>query len=161
MLRKFGGHAMAAGLTLAADQFEQFRQAFAETVALLAPADIFTSVIDTDGLLEESELTLKNAELLAHAFPWGQGFPAPRFDGEFEVLDQRVVGERHLKLTLGLPGCRGVIDAIHFNAPVADWPRNCQRVSGIYQLGVNDYRGQRSPQLLFEYLVPVISRDRG
>lgn len=161
MLRKFGGHAMAAGLTLAADQFEQFRQAFAESVALLAPADIFTSVIDTDGLLEESELTLKNAELLAHAFPWGQGFPAPRFDGEFEVLDQRVVGERHLKLTLGLPASRGVIDAIHFNAPVADWPRNCQRVCGIYQLGVNDYRGQRSPQLLFEYLVPVISRDRG
>jgi single-stranded-DNA-specific exonuclease len=155
MLRKFGGHAMAAGLTLAADQFELFRQAFAETVALLAPAEIFTSVIDTDGVLEETDLTLNNAELLAHAFPWGQGFPAPRFDGEFEVLDQRVVGERHLKLTLGLPASRGVIDAIHFNAPVADWPRNCRRVTGIYQLGVNEYRGQRSPQLLFEHLVPL------
>ena len=66
-----------------------------------------------------------------------------------------MVGERHLKLTLGLPASRGVIDAIHFNAPVADWPRNCRRVVGIYQLGVNEYRGQRSPQLLFEHLAPL------
>jgi len=155
MLRKFNGHAMAAGLTLAADQLELFRRAFAETVTQLAPPEIFTSIIDTDGMLEEVDITLKNAELLGHAFPWGQDFPAPRFDGEFEVLDQRVVGERHLKLTLGLPSTRGVIDAIHFNAPVADWPRNCRRVAGIYQLGVNDYRGQRTAQLLFEHLIPL------
>lgn len=155
LLRKFGGHAMAAGLTLPAAHLQTFRQSFAETVALLAPAEIFTSVVDTDGELAEEEITLRNAELLAHAFPWGQGFPAPRFDGEFEVLDQRVVGERHLKLTLGLPSTRAVVDAIHFNAPVADWPRNCRRVAGVYQLGVNEYRGQRSAQLLFEHLVPV------
>lgn len=155
MLNKFGGHAMAAGLTLALDQLDAFRKAFNDTVMELAPPEIFNPVIDTDGALEETEITLANAEMLNNAFPWGQNFPPPRFDGEFEVLSQRIVGERHLKLTLGLPALRGVIDAIHFNAPVDTWPQNCKRVSGIYRLDVNEFRGQRNAQILFEHLIPV------
>ena len=155
MLTRFGGHAMAAGLTLAREHLARFQQAFDETVIELAPPAIFNPVIDTDGALEDADITLANAELLNHAFPWGQNFPPPLFDGEFEVLNQRVVGERHLKLTLGLPSSRGVVDAIHFNAPVDRWPQGCKRVAGIFRLEVNEFRGQRNPQLLFEHLIPL------
>ena len=155
LLHKFGGHAMAAGMTLSAQRLAEFTALFASTVAEFAPVGAFANVVETDGALDDSELTLKNAELLAHAFPWGQGFPAPCFDGEFEVLEQRVVAERHLKLTLGLPASGGIIDAIHFNAALERWSAGCRRVAGVYQLNVNEYRGQRSPQLLFDYLVPA------
>ena len=155
MLNKFGGHAMAAGLTLAQNQLEAFQQAFNRTVEELAPPAIFNPVVETDGELSDGDISLANAELLNHAFPWGQNFPPPLFDGEFEVLNQRIVGERHLKLTLGLPGTRSVVDAIHFNAPVEKWPKDCTRVTGIYRLEVNEFRGQRNPQLLFEHLAPA------
>jgi len=112
-------------------------------------------VVETDGALEEADLCLDTAELLSHRFPWGQGFPPPRFDGEFEVLDSRVVGERHLKLTLGLPGCGGVVDGIHFNADLDQLGDRLRRVYGIYRLEVNEFRGNRNPQLLFEHLRPA------
>lgn len=155
LLRRFGGHAMAAGLTLEAARLDAFRALFAEVVAELAPPDIFSPVVETDGALEDAEITLANAELLTTALPWGHRFPPPRFDGEFEVLDQRVVGERHLALTLGLPAVNGVVDGIHFNAAVQDWPARCRRVRGVYELCVNEFRGRRSPRLVFEHLIPV------
>lgn len=155
MLNKFGGHAMAAGLSLKKEHLGDFTAAFNQIVTELAPPEIFNPVIDTDGNLEDSDITLANAEMLNHAYPWGQNFPAPKFDGEFEVLSHRIVGERHLKLTLGLPGTRGIIDAIHFNIDVPKWPGKIKRVSGIYRLDVNEFRGQRNAQLLFEHLVPL------
>ncbi|AFT69797.1 Single-stranded-DNA-specific exonuclease RecJ [Alloalcanivorax dieselolei B5] len=155
LLQKFGGHAMAAGLTLERRYLAEFTEAFQAAVTAQADEDVFLDVIDTDGELGEVDITLANAELLSHRFPWGQGFPPPRFDGVFEVLNHRVVGERHLKLTLGLPDVGAAVDGIFFNAPVADLPTRIQRVEGIYRLEVNEFRGQRNPQLLFEYLQVV------
>ncbi|MCU5783538.1 single-stranded-DNA-specific exonuclease RecJ [Alcanivorax balearicus MACL04] len=155
LLQKFGGHAMAAGLTLERRHLAEFTSAFQAAVAAQADEDVFLDVIDTDGELGELDITLANAELLSHRFPWGQGFPPPRFDGVFEVLNHRVVGERHLKLTLGLPAAGAAVDGIFFNAPVADLPTRIQRVEGVYRLEVNEFRGQRNPQLLFEYLQVV------
>ena len=155
LLQKFGGHAMAAGLTLERRHLAEFTAAFQAAVAAQADEDVFLDVIDTDGELGERDITLANAELLSHRFPWGQGFPPPRFDGVFEVLNHRVVGERHLKLTLGLPDVGAAVDGIFFNAPVADLPSRIQRVEGVYRLEVNEFRGQRNPQLLFEYLQVV------
>lgn len=155
LLSKFGGHAMAAGLSLDEHQFSAFETAFAKAVGERLAPNALEKTVETDGELTEKNLTLENAELLSHRFPWGQGFPPPCFDGEFEVLNHRIVGERHLKLTLGLPGVRGVIDAIHFNVPVAALPSRIARVRGVYRLEVNEFRGQRNPQLLFEHLVAV------
>jgi len=155
LLHKFGGHAMAAGMTLRAADLPAFTEAFQAAVAAVAADDLFDEVVETDGALEEADLCLETAEMLSHRFPWGQGFPPPRFDGEFEVLDSRVVGERHLKLTLGLPGCGGVVDGIHFNADLDQLGGRLRRVHGIYRLEVNDFRGRRNPQLLFEHLRPL------
>ncbi len=155
LLSKFGGHAMAAGLSLELDKLDQFKVAFEKAVSELLSPRALEKVVETDGELDDHELSLSNAELLSHRFPWGQGFPAPCFDGEFEVLKHRIVGERHLKLTLGLPGVNGIIDAIHFNVPVEALPSRIARVRGVYRLEVNEFRGQRNPQLLFEHLIPM------
>ena len=152
LLQKFGGHAMAAGMTLAADALEDFHGAFVEAVTELAPDSLFDQVLETDGELPQQELNLANAELLSHGFPWGQGFPAPSFEGRFEVLDRRIVGERHLKLTLGLPETKGVIDGIYFGAPPEMLQSRAREVSGVFRLEVNVFRGRRNPQLVFEYL---------
>ncbi|WP_414431029.1 single-stranded-DNA-specific exonuclease RecJ [Alcanivorax sp. IL3] len=155
LLSKFGGHAMAAGLSLERDKLDQFKVAFEKAVSELLSPKALEKVVETDGELDDHELSLANAELLSHRFPWGQGFPAPSFDGEFEVLKHRIVGERHLKLTLGLPGVSGIIDAIHFNVPVEALPKRISRVRGVYRLEVNEFRGQRNPQLLFEHLITL------
>ncbi len=155
LLEKFGGHAMAAGLTLARDAYPDFQAAFLEAVGEMLDPAALSPVVVTDGALEDTDISLGTAELLGTAQPWGQGFPAPQFDGEFEVLDQRVLQDRHLKLTLGLPGVSGVIDGLLFNAPVDKWPGKPGRVRGVYQLSVNEFRGRRSPQLIFQHLVPA------
>lgn len=158
MLHRFGGHAMAAGLTLAAEALDAFRQVFRRVVSEHLPPGALDPVVETDGELAEEQLALSTAELLTHGFPWGQGFPPPTFDGEFEVLDQKVVGERHLKFTLGLPSVKGVIDGIHFNADLDSFARPAARVRGVYRLEVNEYRGRRQPQLVFTHLVPLKRR---
>ena len=155
LLSKFGGHAMAAGLSLELEKLDAFKAAFEKAVGELLSPKALERIVETDGELEDHELSLTNAELLSHRFPWGQGFPAPSFDGEFEVLKHRIVGERHLKLTLGLPGVSGVIDAIHFNVAVDALPSRINKVRGVYRLEVNEFRGQRNPQLLFEHLIPL------
>lgn len=158
MLHRFGGHAMAAGLTLAKEALESFRQAFRMVVSEHLPPGALDPVVETDGELAEEQLALSTAELLTHGFPWGQGFPPPTFDGEFEVLDQKVVGERHLKFTLGLPSVSGVIDGIHFNADLDSFARPAARVRGVYRLEVNEFRGRRQPQLVFTHLEPLKRR---
>ena len=152
LLHRFGGHAMAAGMTLATASLPRFRDALSEAVQAMAQPGLFDEVVETDGELSAAELDLAHAELLCHAFPWGQGFAAPSFDGEFEVLDHRVVGERHLKLTLGLPQTGAIIDAIHFNADLPRLASPLRAVRGVYRLDVNVWQGRRSPQLIFEYL---------
>lgn len=154
LLRKFGGHAMAAGVTLERDQFDAFRAAFDREVrAKISDADLQHRVL-SDGELTDSELSLTLAEVLRDAGPWGQGFPEPIFDGEFDVIERRVVGERHLKLALRGNGQRAY-DAIAFNAVENGTAPSWERVRAAYRLDVNEYRGTRALQLVLEYVEPV------
>ncbi|MBK9131026.1 MAG: single-stranded-DNA-specific exonuclease RecJ [Gammaproteobacteria bacterium] len=153
LIVKFGGHAMAAGLTLRPADFPAFQAAFEEEVRRhLDPAEL-RGVIYSDGELAADEISLDVAELLRDAGPWGQGFPEPVFDGRFEVAERRCVGARHVKMVLRLPGTRRHVDAIAFNTRVDQCPAVSGEIRIAYRLDVNEYRGQRSPQLIIEHIV--------
>lgn len=152
MLRKFGGHAMAAGLTLERRHLEAFRSAFDEEVSHHLSEDDLQGKVISDGELAPDELSLAVAELLRDAGPWGQGFPEPLFDGLFDVATQRVVGEKHLKLGLRLPGAVKTLDAIAFNSVHDGKPPAYTRVRAAYKLDVNEYQGYRTLQLILEHL---------
>lgn len=152
LLEKFGGHAMAAGLTLQASAYEAFTQAFDTEVRRVATEDLLTGVIHSDGVLSRQELNLQTAQALREAGPWGQGFPEPIFDGEFEIVERRIVGERHLKLQVRPVDEPVVMDAIAFNMTDRDWPEVVQRVHLAYRLDVNEFNGRVNPQLMVEQL---------
>lgn len=156
LISRFGGHAMAAGLSLRTRDYPQFCAAFAAEVTALLTEDDLQARILTDGEVRAEELTLNTAQLLREFGPWGQGFPEPSFDGEFEILQQRMLGAKHLKLVLCPPGCRQqALDAIAFNVDPALWANcNVARISAVYRLDVNEYRGQRTLQLVLEHLAP-------
>jgi len=153
LLNKFGGHAMAAGLSLPRAHFETFRTAFAEEVARHLGADDLTGKVLTDGQLLPEDMTMELAQSLRAGGPWGQGFPEPLFDGQFEVLGSRVVGEKHLRLTLRQPQGRS-IEAIAFNRAALQ-PSAGSRVEAAYRLDINSYQGNQTLQLVIEYLAPV------
>ncbi len=157
LISRFGGHAMAAGLSLRECDYPRFSQAFAELVAVQLSEEALQACILTDGEVGAEELTLATAELLREAGPWGQGFPEPSFDGEFDVLQQRLLGERHLKLVLSLPGRpQRPFDAIAFNVDGEFWRRcNASRIRAVYRLDVNEFRGQRALQLVIDQLEPL------
>lgn len=152
LIEKFGGHAMAAGLTLRQEHFERFREEFETEVARNVNDEDLRGVIYTDGELAEEELNLELAELLRGTGPWGQGFPQPVFDGVFDVLNHRVVGEQHLKMTLKPRGQSLEVDAIAFNK--ADHARLAENrgVRIAYRPDVNEYKGLHSLQLIVEHL---------
>jgi single-stranded-DNA-specific exonuclease len=153
LLNKFGGHAMAAGLSLPREHFETFRAAFAEEVARHLGADDLTGKVLTDGELLAADMTMELAQSLRAGGPWGQGFPEPLFDGQFEVLGSRVVGEKHLRLTLRQPQGRS-IEAIAFNRAALQ-PSAGSRVEAAYRLDINSYQGNQTLQLVIEYLTPA------
>ncbi len=155
LIRKFGGHAMAAGLTLERARFERFREAFAQAVAEEVPPEALQGVLLSDGELRPEELALEVAEALRDGGPWGQGFPEPLFDGVFEVVQSRIVGDKHLKMVLRHPQSSGWLDAIAFNAVEHGWREAPPAVRLAYRLDVNEFRGRRSVQLLVEYLEPA------
>jgi single-stranded-DNA-specific exonuclease len=155
LVSKFGGHAMAAGLTLQRRHFEDFARAFNEEVMHTLGHDDLFNTLYSDGELAADELCLELAELLRGAGPWGQGFPEPLFDGEFELVQRRIVGEHHLKLVLRIPGSETAIDAIAFRTTDAGWPAEVGRVQLAYKLDVNEYRGVRSVQLIVEHITPI------
>lgn len=155
LLTKFGGHAMAAGMSLALDDFDRFREAFdAEVRRHLGPEDLRREIL-SDGELTDSELNLDLAETLRAGGPWGQGFPEPMFDGVFELVSKRIVGEKHLKLVLRPAGSEQAIDAIAFNTVDDDWPVEVKQVELAYRLDVNEFNGKRSAQLMVEHIEPV------
>ncbi|HET7651049.1 MAG TPA: single-stranded-DNA-specific exonuclease RecJ [Gammaproteobacteria bacterium] len=154
LVEKFGGHAMAAGLTLGADRFQPFAEAFDAEVRLRLAADDLTGVIHTDGELAPDWLTLECALMLRDAGPWGQGFPEPSFDGEFRVLERRIVGGAHLKLALMSPGNRR-LEAIAFRQTGDHLPVDCERVRIVYRPDVNEFRGEQRLQLLVDYIEPA------
>jgi len=150
LITKFGGHAMAAGLSLPKDHYPAFAAAFDEEVSRHLSRDDLSGVIYSDGELSGQELSLETAQLLRDASPWGQGFPAPLFDGDFNVVSHRVVGQRHLKMTLTPERGGSQIDAIAFNTEVL--PGGRQQVHLAYRLDVNEFRGIVSPQLIVEHM---------
>lgn len=156
MMLKFGGHAMAAGLSLQSDRFEEFQQRFAALVGEWLDPALLQGEIWSDGALHPQEMTLDVAEMLRDAGPWGQMFPEPLFDGRFRVLQQRLVGERHLKLMLEPIGGGPLLDGIAFNIDTACWPDNGVReVEIAYKLDVNEFRGNRSVQLIIDNIWPL------
>jgi len=156
LISKFGGHAMAAGLTLNSGALDQFKVAFDQAVREQLSADDLDQRIETDGELSASEMSLELAERLREAGPWGHHFPEPLFDGQFSVLQQRIVGQRHLKLVL-MDAKTGIsVDAIHFNADMDCWPDQAiVSVRAVYKLDVNEFRGQRNVQLMVDYIEPL------
>jgi single-stranded-DNA-specific exonuclease len=155
MIERFGGHAMAAGLSLAPSSLEAFREALAAEVAARLEPGALDGVLLTDGELEESEFNLATAQLLRDAGPWGQGFPEPLFDGCFDLLDARLVGRDHLKLRLRTAGGTRVVDGIAFRQAERLGGARPARLRLAYRLAVNEYAGVRSAQLLVEYLEPA------
>ncbi len=152
LISKFGGHAMAAGLTLLEVDYADFCTAFDQEVRLhLAPEDI-CGVIHSDGELEPEQINLELAELLRDAGPWGQHFPEPIFDGEFMLVNSRVVGERHLKLVLTTQDKDNFLDAIAFNQADMQPQSNQEKLRAAYRLDVNEFRGNRSCQMIIEYM---------
>lgn len=156
LILKFGGHAMAAGLSIPRNRLADFEQAFAQCIAETAAPEIFAAKLLSDGELDAEELVQDTAQLLQDAGPWGQQFPEPRFDGEFLLINQRIVGEKHLKLVVAPFGApQQVIDAIAFNVDLAQWPNpDAQRVYLYYGLDINHFRGSTQLQLMVESLQP-------
>lgn len=152
LILKFGGHAMAAGLSIDESSLGAFEQAFEAQCADKLSGICLEDKIETDGPLLDTELNCETAEVLSHAGPWGQGFPEPRFDNTFTILDQRLVGERHLKLILQPEGSHCQIEAIAFYVDLKQWPcRQTKRIGAVYQLDVNRYCGRSRLQLILDY----------
>jgi single-stranded-DNA-specific exonuclease len=151
LITKFGGHAMAAGLTITPAFFEEFKNIFDKIVAEQLSEDDLNASLLSDGELSAHELTLEIAEVLREAGPWGQSFPEPLFDGKFDVIDQRLVGGKHLKMVLAKEN--HTLDAIAFNVDLNNWPNyRCQQINVAYRIDVNEFRGKRSVQLIVEHL---------
>lgn len=152
LLSKFGGHAMAAGLSIKLHDYPHFALLFADAVAAKLTKVDLEQKAWSDGQLDPRHLTLGFAEQLQQAAIWGQAFPEPAFDGVFDVYQCRIVGKQHLKLVLKLPFSNLLIDAIAFFADKPEIWLGCRKVNAVYKLDINEYRGQRSLQLQLQYL---------
>lgn len=154
LINKFGGHAMAAGLSLKKESFAEFTKLFQQECEQQLRPDMLQATCYTDGELTQQELGLELAELLRYnAGPWGQDFPEPLFEGCFRLLAQRLVGDRHLKMTLVSPDAGKQIDAIAFNVNLSHWPNHrAERINARYRLGINYYQGRKTLQLIVESL---------
>ncbi len=149
LLGRYGGHAMAAGLSLPAAHFDAFADAFDRTARRQLDEAALAAECHSDGELGHADFVRPLAEQLRHGGPWGQGFPDPCFDGEFEVLDWRVVGQTHLKLNLLAAGASAPVSAIHFSAYTGAPPPI--RVHAVYQLETDDFRDRAGVQLMLRH----------
>lgn len=154
LLEKFGGHAMAAGLSLPLVHLDEFSQLFDREVQRHLSQDDLRGVLFSDGELSVAELTLASAEQLRTAGPWGQGFPEPLFDGVFELISHRILAEKHVKMVLRVPGEESYIDAIAFNQATHLSQSLNTQLHVAYKLDVNIWQGRRSAQLIVEYFQP-------
>jgi single-stranded-DNA-specific exonuclease len=157
MITKFGGHAMAAGLTIGEDRYADFAGAVAEQADRLYPDADFSGAIVSDGTISDDDVArcgglLQTARVLRDAGPWGSGFPEPTFSGDFELVEQRTVGENHLKMRLRAVGGREVVDAIAFNQA---GPAYRGVVQLAYRLDVNEWQGRETPQLIVEQIAAL------
>jgi single-stranded-DNA-specific exonuclease len=155
LISKFGGHAMAAGLSLPVAHFNAFCNAYVQAVRRVLTQDQLSGDVYSDGALDHTELSLEVAELIRRAGPWGQGFPEPEFDGIFDIISHRIVGKNHLKLLLKTESLSADIDAIMFNFPASTWCDDLKTLHIVYRLDVNEYQGALSPQLVVTHLQPL------
>nr|WP_299037366.1 single-stranded-DNA-specific exonuclease RecJ [uncultured Psychrobacter sp.] len=154
LITHFGGHAMAAGLTIKRRNFDEFVIAFNKVLAELDP-EVFAEQKFTDGELQASDFSLWFADELANASIWGHGFAAPIFDGVFEVLSFKILKDKHLKLSLRYPDVQYPIDAIYFNFDTDVWDYRAEKVHILFELDVNEWNGKRSLQLMVKDLALV------
>jgi single-stranded-DNA-specific exonuclease len=156
LITKFGGHAMAAGLTLKRVDYENFNAIFVDEVSQRIEQSDLQGIIYSDGELAPEHLNLEVATLLQKGGPWGHGFPEPLFDGVFEITAQRLVGQKHLKLSLRQANFLTEIDGICFNIDTKIWPNyRCTKAHIVYKLGINEYNGRLSLQFMVEHIVPM------
>jgi len=156
LLEKFGGHAMAAGLTIAKSRFSEFQKVFRQQMTETLKNQSPQAEVLTDGSLRPEDFNLDLAALLRESGPWGQHFPEPLFDSTFVIYQQYLLKGKHLKLNLGLEEAPLSIDAIAFNIDEKHWPNpRCKKIYAVYKLDVNEYQGRRSVQLLIEHLQAV------
>ena len=162
LLSKFGGHAMAAGMSFRKMDFPQFVSAFDKQVRSRLCDDDLQAVLHSDGELSKEDFNLSLAQQLRNAGPWGQHFPEPLFDGIFRLVQQRIVGGNHLKMVLAVDNDKQqMLDAILFNIDTDIWPNGrVDRVKVVYKLDVNEFRGRESVQLLVDYIEPLDVRER-
>lgn len=155
LVTKFGGHAMAAGLSLARKDFERFSAAFAAEAARQLSAAQLQAMVESDGEVAADFMTLEAAQVLRSAGPWGQEFPEPLFDGKFILRDQRVLADKHLKMVLSPESEPGkLIDAIAFNVDEDAWPAvDASRIELVFRLDVNEYRNSLNLQLMVERIL--------
>ena len=155
LINKFGGHAMAAGLSIDEQNFNDFKKAFDAAVSAQLSEESKRCIVFTDGELPNDCFTMEFAQLLKQSGPWGQQFPEPVFEHTFELIQQRIVGEKHLKLVLKHQSGR-LVDAIAFGIDVKEWPDTEARfVKVAYQLDINEFRGKFSLQLIVRELEKV------
>lgn len=154
LIKKFGGHAMAAGLSIARDFLNNFMEIFNQVVSNQISETQLQHFLMSDGELEAEHFNLETVSLLRDGGPWGQAFPEPLFDGTFKILDQRIVGDKHLKLRLTKDD--RIIDAVAFFVNIEAWPNHrCHSIHAAYRLDINEYKGRRNIQLIIEYLEPI------
>jgi single-stranded-DNA-specific exonuclease len=154
LILKFGGHAMAAGLTISISRLDEFIKRFDEVVAAQITEAQLQHKVLSDGELLQEDFSLEVASLLRDAGPWGQAFPEPMFDGVFKLVEQRIVGDKHLKLRLAKD--EKIVDAIAFFVDTKEWPNHrCHYIHAAYRLDINEYKGRSSVQLIIDYLEPV------
>ena len=150
LVERFGGHAMAAGLTIRRGMYDRFRAAFAAEADRVTPAEMRQAVVLTDGEIPDSDLDLDLARSIRDAAPWGQGFPEPVFDGIFRLAGERLVGGRHAKLRLRPRGTGRALDAIAFNREPPLETNASGEVRMVYRFVVNAFRGEERPELIVE-----------
>jgi single-stranded-DNA-specific exonuclease len=153
LIQRFGGHAMAAGLSLNRSDLEAFGKAFDEVARSRLTVDMLDSVVLTDGELDAQDFSLDLAQQLRYAGPWGQGFPEPEFEGKFSVESWKVVGEKHLKLKLRHPDLAEPLDGIAFGAYSGERPPS--RLRAVFALDVNEWNGRQTLQLLIRLMSPA------
>jgi len=152
LINKFGGHAMAAGLSIDEKSFQLFSTIFNQTLENAIQPEILNNIILTDGELQADELSIDSALLLQNQLIWGQGFPEPLFQGNFVVLDQKLINQKHLKLRLRYGESNSTIDAIAFNHPEhISAQSNKTHINIVYRLSINDYMGLKTLQLIIEH----------
>lgn len=153
LLEKFGGHAMAAGLTLEKARFNEFTEAICHIVDNHVKEDTFKEVHYSDGNLEAQNFDLSDATELRFAAPWGQNFPTPTFDNHFTIINKHILNNQHIKLLLRPKGSERSVAAISFNAELENWPDRGAEIHLLYKLDINEFRGETSLQLMVEKLL--------